>query len=122
MAKTHAKDVHLQSDEPIAYEQQDGIKQPFAEAHRDYVNLELMEAYEEQTGQGSGMVREDSLSHDMRPDPEIAAEQDRQTFDEKWEAEQESARSELIEAYAEQVAEADRDRGRENDRDQELGL
>lgn len=121
MPKTHAKDVHLQSDEPIAYEQQDGIKQPFAEAHRDYVNLELMEAYEEQTGRSSGMVSADAMTHDMRPDPEIAAEQDRQTFDEKWEAERDGAQSELFNAYAEQVAD-EQDQSHKNDRDQELSL
>ena len=121
MARTYAKDVHLQSDEPIAYEQQDGIKQPFAEAHRDYVNLELVEAYEEQTGRSSGMVSDDAMTHDMRPDPEIAAEQDRQTFDERWEAERDAAQSELLEAYAEQVT-SEQDQGRENDRDHELSL
>lgn len=114
MPRTYAKDVQLESDEPIAYEQQDGIKAPFAEAHRDYVNLELVEAYEEQTGRESGMVREDGMAHDLRPTPEIAAEQDRATFDERW-------NNELLDAYAEQV-EADSQQERHQDRDQELSL
>lgn len=103
MAKTYASDVQLESDQPIAYEQQDGIKQPFAEAHRDYVSLELAEAYEEQTGRGSGMVREDAMTQDMRPTPELAAEADRESFDDRW-------NNELLEASNDQV-QAEQQRG-----------
>lgn len=106
MATSNGRDVKFAGQEPNALEQQDGIKQPFAEAHRDYVNLRLEESYAAQGGRQSDMVREDSLSHDMRPAPEIAADQDRETFDGRWENERVNARLEA--AYD---AQADRDKG-----------
>lgn len=107
MVRSAASDVHFASDTPNSLDQQEGISDQFADAQQIDPRDDLLADYAEQTGQDereSEMVKEDAMSHDLNPPPEIAAEQDRETFDAKWEAEQENARDDLMADYADQVS------------------
>jgi len=57
---------------------------------------------------GSQMVQQDAATNDNRPPPEMARDQDRETFNEKWAAEQERAEPQQLERdeYAEQALES----------------
>lgn len=121
MVRSAASEVHLESDTPNSMDRQEGIGDGFTEASKPEPRADLLADYAEQVGDGereSEMVKDESMTHDMRPPPEIAAEQDRETFDAKWQAEQQSARDDLLADYAEQ--DYDRDPSREQDRDLSL--
>lgn len=122
MAKSAASEVRLARDMPNSLDQQEGISATFDDAQQPTPRADLLADYAEQSGDGereAEMVKEDAMTHDMRPPPEIAAEQDRETFDARWEAEQQNARDDLLADYAEQVSP---DQEREKDQDWELGL
>lgn len=120
MARSAARDVQLQSDEPSPLDEHPGIKQYFQEAHRDYQPLELEQESEAEAGRGSQMVEQDKPEPELKPDAELAADQDRESFNERWTAEQEAAREAYLERY-EQQAQAGQD-GRERDQDWENSL
>lgn len=116
MAKTAASDVHLASDVSNSLDRQEGIGDGFEEASKPIPRSDLLADYAEQIGDGereSEMVKDDAMTHDMQPPPEIAAEVDRETFNAKWEAEQQNARDDLLADYAEQTIERDEDRSLE---------
>lgn len=120
MAKSHASSVHLAGDTPNSLDNREGISERFSAAQHENPRDDLMADYADQTEQGdreAEMVKDDALKHDMRPPPEIAAEQDRETFNARWDAEQQSARDDLISDYANQVSHE-----REKDQDWELGI
>ena len=88
----------------------------FADAQHIDPRDDLLADYAEQTGQderGSEMVKDEAMTQDMRPPPEIASEQDRETFDAKWHAEQQNTRGDLLADYTEQVVERGMDRSLE---------
>jgi len=98
--------------QPSAYELQEGISDKFADAHGQNPRDDLLADYAEQvgdTGRESEMVKDDAMTHDMRPPPEIAADVDREGFDTKWQAEQQNARDDLLADYAEQQPSTERD-------------
>lgn len=104
-------------DQPASFEKAEPLAPEFQEAHRDYVPLEL------EDGDGSQMVKDDGQFHELRPDPEIASEQDRETFDSKWQQELDSAAQRALDRYiSDDSAEQDNDRDRSRDRDSELSL
>lgn len=45
-------------------------------------------------GRGSSMVANDQPTHDLRPDPELAASSDRTSFNDRWNQEQQDAQPE----------------------------
>jgi len=120
MTKSHASSVHLASDTPNSMDKSEGISDRFSAAQHEIPRDDLLADYVEQTEQGDReavMVKDDALNHDMRPPPEIAAEQDRETFDTRWEEERQSARDDLLADYADQVSHE-----HEKDQDWELGI
>lgn len=122
MIRSAASEVHLDTDTPNSLDRQEGIGDSFAEASKPTPRADLLADYAEQAGdegRESEMVKEDDMSHDMRPPPELAAEQDRQTFNEKWEAERQSARDDLMADYTQQAL-SDHERALDDDR--ELGM
>lgn len=120
MAKSYASDVHLAGDPPSSLDSREGISETFAELQKEDPIDDLMADYAEQTERGereSEMVKEEALNNDMRPPPEIAAEQDRETFNARWEAEQRNAIDDLMADYADQASHE-----HEKDQDWELGI
>ena len=115
MAISSSYGQHHASEQPSSFEKQDSIKEPFAEAQRDDVNAELEDIFAGEASSGSEMVREESLSHDMRPPPEIAAEQDRQTFNERLDAERNAVNADLEASFAMEDNNRQYDRGRDDD-------
>ena len=120
MARSAARNVQLESDQPSALDEHPGIKQYFQEAHRDYQPLELEQESDQQAGRGSQMVEQDRPEPELKPDPELAADQDRETFNERWTAEQEAARAAYLERYEQQAQHTQQ--GRERDQDWENSL
>ena len=115
MAKSASFGLQIGDQEPSAFEKEENIRDKFQDAHRDYVPLELEDE------EGSQMVKDDGQFHDMRPDPSIAADQDRQTFDDKWQAEYDRADAQMLERYVkEQEAENDNSRDQDHDRNRDV--
>lgn len=106
MAKSYARDVQLESDPPSALENHPGVQRYFAEAHRDYQSLELEAENDQAGGRGSEMVKEDRPEPELKPDPELAQGQDRETFNEKWSAEQDAARQAYLDRYERRLEES----------------
>lgn len=116
MVRSAASEVHLNGDTPNSLDRQEGIGDGFSEVSKPEPRADLMADYAEQVGDGdreSEMVKDEAMTHDMRPPPEIAVEVDRETFNAKWEAEQQNARDDLLADYAEQAIERDEDRSLE---------
>lgn len=114
MAKSASFGLQIGDQEPSSFEKEESIQKHFQDAHRDYVPLELEE-------EGSDMVKGDGHNHDMRPDPSIAQDQDRETFNDKWQAEQDSADARMLEKYLEQ-SDPESDNSREQERDLDWSL
>ena len=112
MAKSASFGLQIGDQQPSTFEKQASMQQPFQDAHRDYVPLELEE-------EGSAMVKGDGQNHEMRPDPSIAEDQDRLTFNEKWQAEQDAADARMLEKYLERLN-PENENTREQDRDHNL--
>lgn len=106
MATSNARDVQFPGEQPNSLDQQDPLSPKFDEV-RHNSNPDLAEIYNEQVSDGSTMVKDDELSHDLRPDPEIAADQDRASFDERWEKERLAAKNEISDAYEDQLSTED---------------
>lgn len=120
MAKSHASSVHLAGDTPNSLDSREGISERFSAAQHENPRDDLMADYADQTEQGdreAEMVKDDALKHDMRPPPEIATEQDRETFNARWDAERQNVRDDLLADYAEQAPQ-----GHEKEQDWELGI
>ena len=116
MAKSASFGLQIGDQEPSAFEKQEGIQKPFQEAHRDYVPLELEE-------EGSAMVKDDGQNHDMPPELSTAEDQNRETFDDKWQAEQDRADARMLDKYLEQSdPENDNSRDQEHERDMDWSL
>ncbi|MFV1563946.1 MULTISPECIES: hypothetical protein [unclassified Phaeobacter] len=105
MAKSFASTVHLDTDRETSLDRQEALSPKFQEAQSD-----LEAAYAEQDSGGSSMVKEDDLSHDMHPDAEMRAEQDKASFDERWEQERQASQDDLAAAYEEQASFEDQQR------------
>lgn len=105
MAKSYASTVQLDADRETVLDQQEPLSPEFQSAQSD-----LEAAYDEQESDGSSMVKEDELSHDLHPDAEMRADQDKASFDERWEQERQAAQDELTAAYEEQASFEDQQR------------
>lgn len=105
MVKSHASSVQLDSDRGSNLDQHEALSPKFENAQDD-----LEAAYAEQDSDGSSMVKEDDLSHDMHPDPEIRAAQDKASFGERWEQERQASQDDLAKAYEEQPGLEDQQR------------
>jgi hypothetical protein len=119
MAKSHSFGLQVGDEQPPAYERLAGsLETDFKDAHRDYVPLELED-------EGSQMIADDGQFHDMHPDQSIREQQDRATFEQKWEAEHDRAREQFLERYAAQLdsaGEQPQEHAHDRDRDNELSL
>lgn len=116
MAKSASFGLQIGDQEPSAFEKEDSIQKPFQDAHRDYVPLELED-------EGSDMVKGDGQNHDMPPELSTADDQNRETFDEKWQAEHDAADARFLEKHLEkQDAENDNSRDQERGRDMDWSL
>lgn len=106
MVKSAASEVHFDTYKESALDRQEGISDSFEGASKPELRADLLADYADQVGDGereSEMVKEDAMTHDMRPPPEVSAEVDRETFDAKWEAEQQNARDDLLADYEQQA-------------------
>ena len=110
MAKSVASTVEHATDRETSLDRQEALTPRFQEAQND-----LEAAYAEQEDEGSSMVKEDELSHDMHPDAEMRAEQDKASFDERWEQERQAAQDNLASAYKEQASFEDQQREHSKD-------
>jgi len=97
MAKSYASTVQLNSDRESSLDRQEALSPSFQNAESDAT-------YSEQDSDGSSLVKEDDLSHDMYPDPEMRADQDKVSFDNRWEQERQAAKADLVAAYEEQTS------------------
>ena len=112
MATSNGRDVKLAGQVPNSLEQHPGVQRYFAEANQNDPN-QSMEAEQDQ-GQGSSMVEQDKPEPELKPDPEFAADQDRETFNDKWSSEQDRARDALMERYQQQIDRGDRSQDQEH--------
>ncbi len=103
-----AKDVQLESYEEHLLSKYDEISQHFNEQGAQGQEL-VEDKREEEQQSGSSMITEDASTHEMRPSPEMANEQDRLSFNNKWQAEKENA--DAKNEYAEHLVEV---HGKEN--------
>ncbi len=104
---SEAKDVQLESYEEHLLSRYDETSQHFNEQSQGQEWAE--DNREEEQQSGSSMITEDASTHEMRPPPEMANEQDRLSFNNKWQAEKENA--DTRNEYAEHLLE---EHGEEN--------
>lgn len=112
MATSNGRDVKFAGQEPNSLEQHPGVQRYFAEANQNDP-AQSMETEQDQ-GRGSSMVEQDKVEPELKPDPELAADQDRETFNDKWASEQDSAREAMMERYQQQIDRDDRSHDQEH--------
>ena len=89
MATSYGRSVQIENQEPSKLDQHPGVKKYFEAAQ---AKLEAGERQNQQEDQrGSQMVKDDSADQEMRPSPEFAAAQDKETFDQRWASEQQAS-------------------------------
>lgn len=115
MATSYGRDVKFAGQEANSLEQHPGVQRYFAEANQNDPS-QSAEVDQEQ-GRGSSMIEQDKPELDLKPDPELASDQDRETFNDKWSSEQDAAREAMMERYQQQNADR-----RERTSDQENSL
>lgn len=114
-----AKDVQLESYEEHLLSKYDETSQHFNEQAQGQELAEDQREEEQQSG--SSMVTEDTSTLEMRPPPEMANEQDRLGFNNKWQTEKENA--DAKHEYAEHLLEQHGDNNDlSDDRNQEYDL
>lgn len=111
MATSNARNVQLESNQPSALDEHPGVKAYFDQAQAGDAALDQEQAQ----GRGSQMVEQDQPSPELKPDPDLAAEIDRQDFNERWESEQSSAREAYLERYEQQRDQGQSGQERGND-------
>lgn len=97
MATSNARNVQLESEQPSALDEHPGVKAYFDQAHAG----DAAPDQEQAQGRGSQMVEQDQPSPELKPGPDLAADVDRQDFNERWAHEQDTARDAYMERYAE---------------------
>lgn len=110
MATSYGRDVKLDGQEPNSLEQHPGVQRYFAEANQN----DSQQGVEAEQGRGSSMVEGDKQQPELKPDPELAADQDRESFNEKWTSEQDAARQAMMERYQQQLDRGARAQDQEN--------
>ena len=90
----------------------------FEQAQKAEQPLERQQANDQAEGRGSQMVKDDRPQPELKPSPEMARGQDRESFDSKWSSEQDAARKAYMERYQSQTdhsrSEPERNRDLEN--------
>lgn len=84
---SHAKGISLGSESENSLDRTENIGTDFNSAASE----QSKEPAQANDGHGSDMVKDAGAANNLRPPPEMAEEQDRASFDEKWSAEQEKA-------------------------------
>ncbi len=106
MARSDRRDMKFDGHKPNSLEQHPGVQRYFAEAAKD--DPAHHSESDQAQGQGSSMVERDKPEPELKPDPEFAKDQDRETFNDKWVSEQDSGRQAMMERYENQCKKEDR--------------
>ena len=104
MATSYGRDVKLDGQEPNSLEQHPGVQRYFAEANQN----DSSQGAEAEQGRGSQMVEQDRPEPVLKPDPVLAAAQDRETFNNRWASEATSSREEIMRRYQQSLLNHDR--------------
>lgn len=114
-----SKNVHLESYAQNALDREPSISGNFNEQS---LGKGRNGRSDQSQSQGSSMVEEDGSRLENRPPPEIASAQDRQSFDERWEAERSRAADDHQDRFKdlEDFEKHQAENGLDNDRSDDL--
>jgi len=114
---SHAKEVTFNTYKENSLDRTDAIKDTFNYS----ADEAAIDAYlDSKSGDLNEMIKEDAPSHDLRPPPEIAKAQDKQTFDNKWSNEQAKADENQRENLYEELLKEELNEYAYNNRDNDL--
>lgn len=76
----------------VLEQQADNALERYGETSQSFNNVHDNEQTQDDRGRDSNMVSNDRPTHDMRPDPEVAEQADRDRFNDRWTTERQDAK------------------------------